>query len=95
MNGPCERAEPLGPLASDVFVHFVHSVHHNGGVLHTNTPPWRQSLEMKDRERMTQQAFGRRIAARFDKKSRVVLDGKQGPAYFGIGLRDDRQEGPM
>lgn len=89
-----EEADPLGDFFATRCV-IADTCRVRAGDLYAAYLDFCQDQGMKDRDRMSQQAFGRRIAARFDKKARAVVDGKQGPAYFGIGLRDDRQEGPM
>ena len=51
-----------------------------------------EGLGVQARERLTQQAFGRRVAARFGKQNRTYIGGQQGPGYFGIGLLQEGGE---
>ena len=44
---------------------------------------------VRERDRMKQALFGRRMAARFEKKPRAFVGGHQGPAYFGVGLQEN------
>jgi putative DNA primase/helicase len=47
---------------------------------------------IRERDRMTQTMFGRRFGARFEKKPRVSIGGRKGPAYVGVGLREEKEE---
>ena len=81
-----EEADPLGDFFATRCV-FGDACKVRAGDLFASYCQWAEEEGLKDRERMTQQAFGRRIAARFDKKQRAFVNGKTGPAYYGIGLR--------
>ncbi len=85
-----EEADPLGDFfASCCVVSDKSRV--RAGDLFAAYGAWCESLGMRERERMTQAAFGRRIAARFEKVKRASIGGKQGPAYYGIGLLEQRE----
>jgi putative DNA primase/helicase len=81
-----EEADPLGDFFATRCV-VTDNAKVRAGDLYAAYCEWCEEEGLKDRERMTQQAFGRRIAARFDKKQRAYVNGKTGPAYYGIGLR--------
>jgi phage/plasmid-associated DNA primase len=81
-----EEADPLGDFVAARCV-IGDQCKVRAGDLFAAYVSWCEALGMKERERMTQTAFGRRIAARFEKQQRAYIGGVQGPAYFGVGLR--------
>jgi putative DNA primase/helicase len=83
-----EEADPLGDFFASCCT-IGEKCRVPAGDLYRAYCKWCDDLSMKEKERMTQTAFGRRIGARFKKDPKAFISGRQGPAYFGIGLAEE------
>ncbi len=80
-----EEADPLGEfLASCCITGEPYEV--SAGDLHHAYCDWCDELRLKERERLSSTAFGRRMADKFT-KDRVTRAGRKMTTYFGVGLQ--------
>jgi putative DNA primase/helicase len=87
-----EQADPLGEFLSSCCV-LETTCQASAGDLYLAYCEWCAELQIKERERLSNTAFGTRMADRFT-KGRVTQAGRKTTVYFGVGLRgvtDDRQ----
>ncbi len=88
-----DEADPLGDFLAACCLTGGEQLARAGDLFHAYCKFCEES-GLRERERMTQTMFGRRMAVRFEKRQRMVVGGRQGPVYVGIGLREtDIQNG--
>lgn len=83
-----EEADPLGDFISTC-CNVGPGCQAAAGDLYRAYLAWAEDAALRERERLTQTAFGRRLAGRFDKK-RATVAGRQTTAYSGVGLLHER-----